>query len=82
MEGKKIVIFLKTPLYRFKYSIEGEEKQLINNAIHIEGDVVKEKQAGLLMKVSEISSMREKQKDLPFSELFVPFDKVDFLIAL
>jgi len=82
MEGKNVVVFLKTPLFRFKYLASGQEQQLLENAVRIEGKVTREKEMGLLMKVKELSNLREKQKPLPFETIFIPFDKVDYVILL
>lgn len=80
MEGKKVEIFLKTPLFRFKYVIKEEEKQLLENSVRLSGKVVKEKSAGVLLKVDAVSNMKTSEKDLPFEQVFIPFSKVDYII--
>lgn len=82
MEKKDVVIFLKTPLYRFKYVIENEEQQLIENAVHVEGRIIKEKQMGIVVHVKEVSNQKERQTELPFESIFLPFEKIDFMIVL
>ena len=82
MEGKHVEIFLKTPLFRFRYLVEGQEHQLIENAVRIEGKVVKEKELGIIVKVKDLSNQKESQKGLPFETIFLPFDKIDFMIFL
>ena len=81
MEGKRVEIFLKTPLFRFKYVLKGEERQLLENAVRISGKVAREKEAGLLLEVEAISNLKLSENDLPFEEIFVPFSKVDFVIV-
>jgi len=81
MEGKKIEIFLKTPLFRFKYMIDGEEKHLMENAVRISGEVIKEKSHGLTINVEGISNLKISETSLPFREIFIPFSKVDYIIV-
>jgi len=79
--GKKVDIFLKTPLYRFKYLVEGKERQLIENIVRIEGKVLELHDAGLLVEVKNLSNQKERQQDLPFETIFLPFEKVDFMVV-
>ncbi|MFH1263701.1 MAG: hypothetical protein V1495_09715 [Pseudomonadota bacterium] len=80
LEGKHVEVFLKTPLFRFRYSYEGEERELLENAVRISGSVLWEKSAGLMMRVEVISNMKRTEKELPFEEIFLPYDKIDFVI--
>lgn len=82
MEGKSVEIFLKTPLFRFKYLQDGKEQQLIENAVRIEGKVVEENEGGFVVKVKDVSNQRERQKPLPFEQIFIPYDKIDFMILV
>ena len=59
MEGKSIEVFLKTPLFSFKYMHKGEEKQLMENAVRVSGKVIKEKTAGLVIKVDTVSNLKK-----------------------
>jgi hypothetical protein len=81
LEGKDVEVFLQTPLFRFKYLYDGEERELMENAVRISGHVLKEKDAGLLITITEISNMKRTEKELPFEELFIPFDKIDFVVV-
>ena len=80
MEGKNVEIFLKNPLFRFKYIEAGKEQQLLENAVRIEGKIISEKELGIVVKVKDLSNQKEKQKRLPFETIFLPFDKIDFII--
>ena len=80
MEKRDVEIFLKTPLFRFKYMHEGEEKQLLENAVRISGKVVVEKPHGVILKVEAISNLKVSETALPFKELFIPFSKMDYMI--
>ena len=82
MNGKKVDIFLKTPLFRFRYLDEGKESQLMDNVIRVHGQITQEKEQGVVVSVVDLSNQKTKlqKKELPFSTIFIPFDKVDFMI--
>jgi hypothetical protein len=82
MEGRDAKIFLKTPLFRFKYMHEGEEKQLLDNAVRIRGKVVAEKSGGVVIRVEALSNLKQSESELPFKEIFIPFSKVDFIVII
>ena len=72
-EGREVEIFLKTPLFRFRYVVDDEERELMENAVRVSGKVLEEKAAGLLVKVNTLSNMKQKETELPFEEIFIPF---------
>ncbi len=82
MQGKNVAVFLKTPLFRFRYLIGKQERQLLENVVRVEGKVVDEKTAGIMIKVKVLSNLKQKETKLPFETIFLPFDKVDFIIFL
>ena len=79
--GKKVEIFLNTPLFRFKYMMNQEEMELLENAVRISGQILEETAAGFLIKVDVISNMKQKQTELPFEEVLIPYSKVDFVVV-
>ncbi len=80
LEGKRIEIFLQTPLFRFRYMHEDQERVLLENAVHITAVVREEMGNGLWLKVEALSNLREKSSELPFEEIFLPFNKIDFMV--
>ena len=82
MEGRNVEIFLKTPLFRFKYMHEGEERQIMENAVRISGKVTEEKSGGIVIKVDAISNLKISETNLPFKEIFIPFSKADYIILV
>ena len=44
--------------------------------------MVEEKEAGVVLKVKDLSNQKEKQKVMPLSNVFLPFEKIDFMILL
>ncbi len=80
LEGKRVEIFLQTPLFRFRYMHENEERLLLENVVHITAVVKSETGAGLCLKVEALSNLREKMSELPFEEIFLPFNKIDFMV--
>lgn len=82
MEERRANIYLKTPLFRFKYVFEGEERQLLENAVRVEGTIVRETSAGIQVKVDQVSNLKTVERELPFEEIFIPFDKIDHILLL
>jgi hypothetical protein len=81
LEGRHVEIFLKTPLFRFRYAFEGEERELLENAVRVSGTVSRESSAGLMIRVEVISNMKRTEKELPFEDIFLPYDKIDFVVC-
>ena len=82
MQGRRVNVYLKTPLFRFKYVSEGEERYLLENTVRLEGVVKRESPGGVELEVDEMSNLKVVEKDLPFREIFIPFDKIDHIIYL
>lgn len=80
MTGRSVELFLTTPLFCFRYKLKGVEKTLLENTVRVSGQIVSENNSGVHLRVSEISNMKEVEKELPFKELFVPFLKIDFIV--
>jgi hypothetical protein len=80
LEGRHVEAFLKTPLFRFRYTYEGEERELLENAVRISGVISKDNSAGLMIRVEVISNMKRTEKELPFEDIFLPYDKIDFVV--
>lgn len=81
LAGKEVEIFLKTPLFRFRYVFEKKERELLDNAVRLSGVVLCEKSAGLLIKVRLISNMKKIEDKLPFQQIFIPYGKIDFMVV-
>lgn len=82
MEGRRVNVYLKTPLFRFKYVSEGKERHLLENTVRLQGTVKREAPAGVELEVEQVSNLKVVEKDLPFREIFIPYDKIDHIIYL
>ncbi len=78
--GRRIVLFLKTPLFRLKFRDGQSERQLMENAVRVGGKVKSDHAAGFHLEVSELSNLKEIDKKPPFREVIIPYEKVDFVI--
>ena len=78
--GRRVVLFLKTPLFRLKFRDGQAERQLMENAVRIGGKIKSDHPAGFHLEVSELSNLKELDKKPPFREVIIPFDKVDYAI--
>ncbi len=74
-------VFLQTPLFRFKYLYDKEERELMENIVRISGLLLKETQLGVLIQVKAISNLKVVEKELPFETIFIPMNKVDFIVV-
>jgi len=81
LEGKKVEIFLSTPLFRFRYEENDEQLELMENAVRLSGTIVKESAGGFILKAEALSNMRKVEKNLPFEKIFLPYGKIDFMIV-
>jgi len=74
-------MFLKSPLFQFTYERDGQPHTLPRDIVQLKGEVVKEKGAGLWIRVIAMGSHDlSRTDDLPFSEIFIPYAKVDYLL--
>lgn len=80
LEGARVEIFLTTPLFRFKYILEGQERELLENTVRISGTILEDLGAGVLLKVEILSNLRQTDKELPFDRIFLPYSKIDFMV--
>jgi hypothetical protein len=81
MTGRNLVMFLKSPLFQFKYEREGQKVMLARDLVQLKGEVVKEKGAGIWLRVEAMGANDLSiTEDLPFKEIFVPFAKIDYMV--
>lgn len=81
MIGRKVSLFLKSPLFQFKYEKDGKMVTLPKEIVNIKGSVMSENTAGMYLTVHSIGTLDSAYTDgIPFLEIFLPFEKVDFFI--
>ena len=79
MKGKRVQVFLRTPLFRGRYEGGG---QLQRAVVEVLGTVVAETRAGLHLKVEALRDERgTDESELPFKEMIVPIGKIDYLVV-
>lgn len=81
MIERVVQLFLKTPLFRFWYEVEGRRRLFPAGIVFVEGRVLKEKGGGLWLQVSAIGD-GEKEPTLDvcgLHECIIPMAKVDFV---
>ena len=81
MLGRKVQLFLKTPLYPFSYEDEGKTHTFPADIYVLQGEVTGEWGPGFWLKLSAIGRHSGKLKvELSgLSEVMVPASKVDFV---
>jgi len=82
MIGKTIVAFLKSPMFPVKIELDGKRVEIPRNVIQLKGEVLKEKGAGLVLRVQAMGAddLSIVGDDVGVKEIFLPFAKVDFLL--
>lgn len=81
MIERDVQLFLKTPLFRFWYEVEGKRRLFPPGIVFVEGRVLKEKGGGLWLQVSAIGEgEKEPSTDVcGLHECIIPMAKVDFV---
>ena len=78
MKGKRVQVFLRTPLFRGNY---GGTKRLRASIVEVVGTVVAETRTGLRLKVETLADEQGGQvSEVPFKEIVLPPGKIDHLI--
>ena len=80
MEGRRVQVFLRAPLFRGRYGVDGE-RELTENITEVIGVVLAEARSGLHLRVEALANERGKVKEpLPFAEIVLPVAKIDYLV--
>jgi len=80
MKDQNVEILLQTPLLVITSREEIREKPVLENILRIMGKVVEANDAGIRVAVKSIGSERVMEKNPHFSEIFIPYHKVDHII--
>ena len=81
MKDRNVEILLQTPLLVITSREEIREKPVLENILRILRKVVDHNSAGLQIQVKSIGSDRTLEKNPHFSEIFIPYHKVDHIIV-
>ena len=80
MEGRRVQVFLRTPLFRGRYGVNGD-RELPDNVTEVIGTVVAETRIGLHLCVEGLGNERGTlEGSLPFAEIVLPLAKIDHLV--
>ncbi len=80
MKDKNVEILLQTPLLVISTRDEIREKPVLENILRILGKVVDQSDSGIQIAVKSIGSERVIEKNPHFSEIFIPYHKIDHII--
>ncbi len=82
MEGRRVQVFLRTPLFRGRYG-DGEGRALSDDVTEVTGTVVAEARTGLHLRVEALGTERGALAGpLPFAEIVLPVSKIDHLVPV
>jgi len=80
VKGKRVQVFLRTPLYRGKY--DGANR-LQTSVVEVVGTVAADTRVGLRIKVEALTDEQgNAEPEVPFKEIVLPPGKIDHLIVL
>jgi len=79
VKGKRVQVFLRTPLYRGSH---GGAKRLQASVVEVRGTVVAETRVGLRLKVEALADEQGNEPEVPFAEIVLPPSKIDYLIVV
>ena len=82
MKDQNVEILLQTPLLVIASREEVRARALIENIFKISGKIIEENSAGVLVSVKSIVSEKTTDKNPPFSQIFIPFHKIDHIILV
>ena len=83
MKDQNVEILLQTPLLVLISREEIRARPVLENIVRVSGKVVEEREAGVLVAVKSIGSAKlVNDKNPPFSQIFIPFHKIDHIILV
>jgi hypothetical protein len=82
MKDQNVEILLQTPLLVIASREEIRAKPVLENILRISGRIVEESQAGVLVSVKNIGTDKLLDKTPPFTQIFIPYHKVDHILFL
>ncbi len=81
MKDKNVEILLQTPLLVITSREEIREKPVLENILRIMGKIIDNNDSGIQIQVKSIGSDRYLEKNPHFSEIFIPYHKIDHIIV-
>ena len=82
MKDQSVEILLQTPLLVIAPREEIRARPVLENIFKLSGKILEEYSAGVLISVKSIGSEKVTDKNPPFSEVFIPFHKIDHIILV
>ncbi len=80
MKDQNVEVLLQTPFLVITTREEIREKPVLEHLIRIQGKVIAETSGGIRLTVKAVGSERFLEKNPPFSDIFIPYHKIDHII--
>lgn len=80
MKDQNVEVLLNTPLLTFATREEIRAKPILENIVRVVGKILEQNDAGVVIAVKNIGSEKGTDKSPPFSQIFIPFYKVDHIL--
>jgi len=81
MKDQNVEVLLQTPLLVIATRDEIRAKPVLENILRITGKVVEENINGVLIAVKSVGTEKLVDKNPPFTQIFIPFHKVDHILV-
>jgi hypothetical protein len=82
MKDQNVEVLLQTPLLSIAPREEIRSRPILENIFKLSGKILEENSAGVLISVKSIGSEKSTDKNPPFSQVFIPFHKIDHIILI
>ena len=82
MKDQNVEVLLQTPLLAIAPREEIRARPVLENIFKLSGKILEENSSGVLLAVKSIGSEKTVDKNPPFSQVFIPFHKIDHIIVL
>jgi hypothetical protein len=80
MKDRNVEVLLQNPLLVIATREEIRSKPVLENILRIMGKIIEENSAGMFIEVKSIGSEKIWDKNPPFSQIFIPYHKIDHIL--
>jgi hypothetical protein len=80
MKDQNVEILLQTPLLMIAPREELRARPVLESIFRVSGKILEENASGVLLSVKSVGSEKAVDKNPPFSQVFIPFHKIDHII--
>ena len=80
MKDQNVEILLQTPLLVLATKEELKGRPVLDHILRVNGKILEENDSGVCLSVKSIGSEKVLDKNPPFTQVFIPYHKIDHII--